>query len=297
MNKFDSIKTQDLDYNDREQALEILIRFKKKYLHDNLDELQNFSFWDILVDDDFNSEHDETKFDGDRTRIVYAIDSLLYCNKKLPNFCLGPKGNYSGDTICTFNTLFGSLPLRKYVTYLFNFSASELLQRDAFLRRYQTIGNFYILPDKTIKIGNKNESLNTFRGTKMGWHDYFDLFLDELRKYIHDESTLSTQNMEETFDSLLQVNKFYFSKSKRFDSFISDFYLEDYESIRFAKPNNYYHWNKTMFSDDIHKIDYRNFAIEYISKSTDFISNRSTKIIKILKDYYPELDKNNYRNK
>ena len=36
-----STKTQDLDYNDREQALEIIKRFKKKYLHDNIEELIN----------------------------------------------------------------------------------------------------------------------------------------------------------------------------------------------------------------------------------------------------------------
>ena len=114
MDKFDKVKTKDLDYNNKEEALEIVNQ-----------ELQDFCFWDILTDENFNTEHDETKFDGDRTKIVYAIDYLLYYKKGLPDFSLGDKAKYSGDTICTFNTLFGSLPLRKYVTSKFNFSAKE----------------------------------------------------------------------------------------------------------------------------------------------------------------------------
>ena len=103
------METQKLDYNDKDQALEILKRFKKKYLHNNIEELKDFSFWYILTDEEFNGvSFDGNKFDGDRTRIVYAIDKLLYDEKKIPNFTLGPKGNYTGYTINTFRTLFGN---------------------------------------------------------------------------------------------------------------------------------------------------------------------------------------------
>jgi hypothetical protein len=93
-----------LDYNNKDQALEIVNRFKEKYLHGNIKELQDFSFWNILTDEEFNGVSlDGNKFDGDRTRIVYAIDYLLYSHseKEIPEFSLGNEGNYSGDTINT----------------------------------------------------------------------------------------------------------------------------------------------------------------------------------------------------
>ena len=78
-------KTKDLNYNNKKEALEIVNRFKEKYLNGNIQELQDFCFWDILTDEDFNTEHDETKFDGDRTKIVYAIDYLLARNSSFLN--------------------------------------------------------------------------------------------------------------------------------------------------------------------------------------------------------------------
>ncbi len=75
----------------------------------DIEELKDFSFWYILTDEEFNGvSFDGNKFDGDRTRIVYAIDKLLYDEKKISSFTLGPKGNYTGDTFNTFRTLFGN---------------------------------------------------------------------------------------------------------------------------------------------------------------------------------------------
>lgn len=273
-------KTKDLNYNNRKEALEIVNRFKEKYLNGNIQELQDFCFWDILTDEDFNTEHDETKFDGDRTKIVYAIDYLLYYKKGLPDFSLGDKAKYSGDTICTFNTLFGSLPLRKYVTSKFNFSAKELLQREQFFRHYQTIGNFYILPNETIKIGKKNRSLNTYRGTESKWYDYFDIFLKNLQQCL----TPPENTYDEKFKQLLELNSFYFKENKSFDSFITDFYLDDYNVLSFEGSNKYYHWNKQMSSNEEQKNEYKKFAMDYIEKASTFIKQRSTKIVNELKE-------------
>ena len=149
-----------LDYNDYDEAKEIVRRFIDKYLHGNIDELKTFSFWNILADDEFNGGlKNGNSFDGDRTRIVYAIDYLLY-HDKIPNLTLGdPKDNkdYSGDTINTFRTLFGNrfqYVMKKngeeIVEEKFKFSPEQIDLKNDFFRVYQRIGNFYLLPNTTI---------------------------------------------------------------------------------------------------------------------------------------------------
>lgn len=63
-----------------------------------------------LYIDVFNGvSSNEKDFDGDRTKIVYAIDYLLYDNLpefKIPGYTLKSEYNYTGETINTFNTLF-----------------------------------------------------------------------------------------------------------------------------------------------------------------------------------------------
>ena len=92
------------------KAITIIRNFLKDYRLDSLDDLKTFSFWKIKDDKDYNGYPGE--YDGDRTNIVYAIDYLLY-KDSIPNLTLrgfpcsnGKEGNYSGETINTFNTLF-----------------------------------------------------------------------------------------------------------------------------------------------------------------------------------------------
>ena len=67
-----------------EKARKLIIQFRDEFLHGNINELKDFSFWKIAG----NSKYDGTcttwtlgKFDGDKTRIVYAIDYLLYVDE------------------------------------------------------------------------------------------------------------------------------------------------------------------------------------------------------------------------
>ncbi len=287
------METQKLDYNDKDQALEILKRFKKKYLHNNIEELKDFSFWYILTDEEFNGvSFDGNKFDGDRTRIVYAIDKLLYDEKKIPNFTLGPKGNYTGDTINTFRTLFGNRFIfqgkknyEEIIEDKFNFDDELKKNKNNFFWSYQTIGNFYILPNETIKIGKKNHSLNTYRGSKESkLYDYFDIFLINLQQYLTLPENIFYDIYDEKFKQLLELNSFYFKENKSFDSFITDFYLDDYNVLSFEDSNKYYHWNKQMSSNESQKNEYKKFAMDYIEKASRFISQRSTKIVNELKE-------------
>lgn len=270
----------------KDKALKLLESFKNDYLHGNIEELANFSFWDIAGNPEYDGisfgEHD-SKYDGDRTNIVYAIDYLLY-NEKIPNLTLrgyGETENFSGDTINTFNTLFGSRKYRESVENAFNFTTSERHLRDDFYRTYQKIGNFYLLP-----AGDKQNSINSFRG-KNAWRDYFDIFLKNLK-----QSLPPTNSYEKKDNNLqhLQVllkndkNKFFFD-NKNFGSFISDFYLEDYSEIDYNHPEadkNFFFSHFTC-SKRIDVTEYKKFAFGYIAKATELINNRSLRLVKELK--------------
>lgn len=283
------MEMQKLDYNDKDQALEILKRFKKKYLHNNIEELKDFSFWYILTDEEFNGvSFDGNKFDGDRTRIVYAIDKLLYDEKKIPNFTLGPRGNYTGDTINTFRTLFGNRftgSEQNFEKDFLNNDKTRIELKNTFFRAYQQIGNFFILPNSTIKNGEKNESLNTYRGTNREYKDYFDVFLNNL--YTEKDKTITALKQEGT-------NKVFFNVFSAIEKFLELFYLEDYVNLNFNHPKtkNNSKCNLRYFNAlGIDKTRYLDFALAYIEKSTELINKRSVKIIEELKLKYPELKK------
>ena len=287
MGKFDKMKTKDLDYNNKEEALEIVNRFKEKYLHGNIEELKDFSFWYILTDEEFNGvSFDGNNFDGDRTRIVYAIDKLLYDERKIPNFTLGPKGNYTGDTINTFRTLFGNRftgSEQNFEKDFLNNDKTRIELKNTFFRAYQQIGNFFILPNSTIKNGEKNESLNTYRGTNREYKDYFDVFLNNL--YTEKDKTIAALKQEGT-------NKVFFNDFSAIEKFRELFYLEDYVNLNFNHPKtkNNSKCNLRYFNAlGIDKTRYLDFALAYIEKSTELINKRSVKIIEELKLKYPEL--------
>lgn len=292
MKIYASIKTQKLDYNDEDQALEILKRFKERYLHDNINELVDFSFWNILEDKGFNGvSSDGNKFDGDRTRIVYAIDFLLYHNK-IFDLSLGDAKyhkKFSGDTIHTFRTLFGNrfttsqYYTEEYVENFFNFTPEQIQKKNQFFRTYQKIGNFYILPNGKSKI--TGQSINKYRGTDNNYKDFFDVFFNNL--YTDNDELLTSLRKEE-------INKNFFSAFPDLKSFCEVFYLDlkDYESLDFEHPKtkNGTKCNLRNFKTlGIDKSKYLDFAFDYIEKATKLIDQRSAKLVEVLKTNYPEL--------
>ena len=271
--------------------LNFLIEFKNKYLHGNIDELADFSFWDINTNagkyfSGNGNVQPEEYFDGDRTKIVYTIQYLLLDGSGIPNFSHDAPGRqYTGDTINTFNSLFGKTPeLRKKIERKFGFSEREKELRNNFYRTYQCIGNFYILPTATVKSGNRIESINTLRGTNE-WRDFFDLFLSNL-----DLCLSGAGNADARLKTLINIgiNKEFFDTFPSVRDFCTLFYMEDYLQVDFNHPDNtsaVSHYTFTAGSDE-----YKAFALGYVKKASELIKCRSQKIIKALKTKYPELN-------
>lgn len=255
--------------------------FLHDYLNDDIQNLEDFSFWDIK-----DSKYDSTtvnskKFDGDHTLIAKAIYWLLWKDKGLPefgefNFDL-EKNSYSGDTINTYNTLFGgSEENKKRVLNILNFNENEIKELNVFYRKYQTIGNFYILPKNTIK----RESLNTYRGKR--WNDFFDIFLQVLDSGLND-----VESVEKSFGELLKINDFFFAFiNHSINDFCNLFYLSD-EEENYNYINDFkligagLHFSHTMLCEK-NKETYKDFALDYIRKASKLIEKRSKVIVREL---------------
>ncbi len=275
--------------NYEQKALKILIDFKDKYLDKNFNNLEKFSFWELSEDKYFGNG---LKYpDGDCTKVAYAIYYLLYSDKieeySTKYFADGLLYKYSGDTICTFNSLFGSETFRGRVFNLLNFTDTEKEKiinlknnkyGDDFYHIYQRIGNFYLLPKFSIKINNKYYSLNTYRGCFQ--NDYFDIFINMLVDAIS-----NPQNVDKNFLELINTNNFFFY-NKDFNMFCELFDLPK----EFKLSNNDCHYVHWILNNE-NSLSYKNFALDYVEKSKELIQNRSKIMLDKLLNKYPILNK------
>lgn len=268
------------------KELELVKDFIKDYLHNNIKELITFTFFNIINNKKYAGTQynkSEKDFDGDRTAIVYAIDYLVWKDKGLPCFSSDNfnkiENSYSGDTINTFNTLFGSTSEKtERIIAILNLTDKEIKMIDDFKKCYQTIGNFYMLPKNTVN----RVSINSYRG--IHWNDYFDIFLNFLESGLEHNASA-----EKDFMELLKANEFFFKAVPTIDIFFELFYLEDYKEFKLNGKGIYF--DHTMLTKENAK-EYKTFAFDYINKTTVLINKRSIKIINALENKYPELIKN-----
>ena len=178
----------------KKNAIELLQKFIDTKLGGHREKLQTFSFWGIDNDKDFGNGLSYA--DGDRTKVAYAIDYLLFYDelKDIDFQIYGystKESTYSGETLNTFNTLFSSnedgrtelaslydskYGLGAFKKYCYN-SEGEVDNKD-FYHVYQRLGNFSLLPCLTICGG----SINTWKGMDASIRDYLYPFLIRLRK-------------------------------------------------------------------------------------------------------------------
>lgn len=287
-----------IDINDFTDCINLVKRFSHDYLDNDISNLVNYSFWSLLNDYDnaytqgYISNSPKTDismfkkdFDGDRLNIVYAIDYILYHDKNIPNFNGSLGYLYTGDTINTYNTLFGNkctlnkngIYIEKAVEnkYEFNDGSSLINHRDIFFATFQTIGNFYLLPKEEPGLGS---SINTYRGT-CNWNDYFDVFLFHLDKCLNGQITNEEVELHKYL--VLPNAKIFFRKFKKISCFCELFMLEDYINFSFNHPCDMYLSYKN--TNETNKDLYKEFCMNYLEKATEKIILRSQKIVNALK--------------
>lgn len=267
----------------KSKALNLLTDFIKTELpNKRIEDLISYSFWNIKDNETFNGYSGE--YDGDRTNIVYAIDYLLYCDSNFPNFTLrgynaenDTNANYSGETICSFNTLFAKdLSRREKIKKLFG---TEWFEIEEFFYVYQTIGNFMLLPSKT---DDKEISINKYKGFYN--KDYIDFFLKNLKFYLNNKSNTKL------LSRLIELNSFYFT-NKSYDDFISDFYLTDFDQMKLDGIHYYWWYKDTKIFNDLQEFaKYKIFALDFVRKSKTIINKRSAIILNLLKAKYKQLN-------
>lgn len=258
-----------------------LITFIKEKLHGKIENLKEFNFIDLQKD--YGAT---TAFDPDDTMIARCIYCLLW-ETKIPELSFENLGNgkkYRGDTLNTFNTLFGSDKISENGKSVFEnclekfgFNKDEIFKEKIlkFKKNYTRIGNFSILPCVP------NYSLNYYRGDNRGWGDYYDRFLIELEKCF-----LSKPDRDKKAQKIIEKNEFFFGKFKNSDNKLLDFcklfYLEDYIDNEHPKKlfgdNWIIQWRfKNPNNQD--KRNYKEFAEKYIDTCCKIIEKRSERII------------------
>lgn len=230
-------------------------------------------------------------WDCDDTHLARVILFLIHSERdnneysipNLNNFIdigSGYRYKYRGDTLNTYSTLFGS---KNQGLKYFN-NEEDIKKIEKFRSKYVTIGNFMLLPALSIKLDSeirKWDSINTFRGTNEHYKDFFDLFLYKFldkhddfkpwREYDGDEKTIIKDYFE------VMDNKDEFIKRN-----ILECYFDDKNKFIHSDTENPYCW----WIENTDKSQYRNFAIDYITKATNIINYRADKICEILKKIY-----------
>jgi len=286
------------------EVISIMEKYHKEQMRDNakrlindfineelpnkdINELIKFSFWNIKNQDKYGNGKPYP--DGDCTKIVYAIDYLLYCdigiteNFRIPGYPWKSEQycNFKGETINTFNTLFAKkLDKQNKIRSLFSFDEWKKIKDDSqidnpfaedFFHVYQRLGNFMLLPSKTISF---RKSINSYKGKNEIIHDYSDIFFNQLKQCLEDK----TSEKLNTLNNLIQANNFYFTKDKTRADFFEDFYLQDYSTYE-LEGEHYYHWYPNLFNNSEIQQSYANFSLEYITNAKKLIEARSVLLV------------------
>ena len=187
------------------------------------------------------------------------------------------QGKYRGDTINSFNTIFGRPADEGGFFGLNQFEPDDQLvaRVTRFHSLYHTIGNMVVLPNAYIG----KYSLNTFRGSYYKWRDYIDQFVKALHDYLTDKGDIEN----EVFLQLMELNKDDFNKYLEFRGFkllmnrlLLDYCLDEQGAPRHLFDVVYY-WDKKLTRES-----YRKHITKYLDFCKSFIENRGKRIVEIL---------------
>lgn len=253
---------------------ELVANFIKYELDGRIDRLRTFCFDELKWGSKYCNPEEDTawRFDCDNTALAQAIYVVLWghiydveegdigswsSNEKFTH-------NYRGDTINSFNSLFGEIPYMHRAKIHHLDEDIELWEQIlGFSWIYHTIGNFILLPNKS--------NLNCERGKK---GDYFDLFLLDIHKYKNDV------NYADGVDAIKE-NGFLLGD---FEELKSVFYLEPFYDNN--RPKNLYNMSRKERRIQIlnkNEGQYLKLVHEYLKTSKEIIINRSNQMIDELK--------------
>ena len=266
--------------NDEISALKCIEKFVKDIFKVELNQnnieilyaLKTFDFFNLVKG---KSGQEIYSFDPDNLSVTNAV-YYLTLKDNIPDLTMNKIGHeYRGDTINTFNTLFGKSKLLEN-----NIKDPELHEMvNFFIKKYLTTGNFYLLPNKAPE---GYSTLNCVRGNFNELRDYFSPFLERLKSALDD--TNSTDNI---FLVLIEENKNYFEKIG-FDKFIEINYLSPFinsdGTVKKLQEEKYTYNNE---NDN----GYKEFCINFIKQSIFIIDYRSECVISKLKDVVLKLYK------
>ncbi len=258
----------------REDAVEFVKRFIDEKLEGDIDNFVNYDFASLDKDDEFccpNKDHD-----CDDNNIMNAIYVVLW-GEQLPDCTYDNIGRgklYRGDTINTFNTMFGSK-----AEYFERYNPSIELRAKVveFKTQICKIGNYLLLPNNTIKIEQYSKTLNTHRGSNH-WFDFFDRFLINIDLCLN-----NSPEQDKYLAELIEKNSFFFNKYNNINDIAELFLLNDFLG-KDEKPYEIYNLNYHWRDVNAHE-QYTHDAELFISKATELITRRSALLVKALKGF------------
>ena len=270
-----------------EDARELVQDFIAERLGGNLNRLKDFNL-SSLENDEKYGQLPGNDFDADDCQLSRAIYVLVWGDKLpfLNMLSLGRGRSYRGDTMNTFNTIFGKeiegTPgcFRGIEAY----NPDEKLRNRVrqFSRLCPTIGNFIVLPNNFLRgIG----TINTYRGCHEQWHDFFDQYLIALERVLG--NTPGQDEILRTF--VTERNSIPFSKyagREGFAQYVRDYYLEDYigpdghaaDLFGNGHGDVPFYWKKPKLENE----EYCRRASDYLNKVMAIVCRRADRIIKAL---------------
>lgn len=258
-------------------SIQLIKDFVDEVLNGDLEKLPYYDIKQLRGNKKYGTSKGRS-FDPDNTLIARAIMAVVF-DEAWPGLNEETMTNmdYRGDTINTFNTMFG--PLQEDGTFQglskFNPDSITADRVHHFYSQYSSIGNIVPLPNKYYG----RYTLNTFRGIYPKWRDYFDSFLTNLRQYLVEGKAES-----ETYLELMKSNEYSFLQYKGVSGFVElcqKLMLEDYLNPDGSVKNIFplvYWWNKRLTN-----VDYLAAVNNYLDFTEPFINKRGMRIAKALK--------------
>lgn len=261
----------------------VISDFVKEYLKGDISALADFDF--ALLQDDIRFGCNGRHFDCDDTNLARAIYYMLW-GDIFPDISLSDIGSgkkYRGDTLNTFNTVFGTYNLEKQTCMGIEKSNSPkdvCRLVNIFHANYHSIGNFILLPNIAETDRKRAYTFNTYRG--VAYKDYFDLFLQQLYE------CLTFDKGDSHMLTLIVRNGFFFSwlKTKCGLEYLNKVcWLQDYFNGNSPQnvflPHIYCSRKKREWTC-FEKAYYIEHVEQYIIKATTIIKNRANKMLEKL---------------